>query len=83
MIAVEIKFVNGLQNVLAGRTLAAEFSDDATVADLDIYLRSAGIDLDGGGTIAVLGGLGLRQWPESRKLRPGDKVIVLPSISGG
>lgn len=83
MIAVEIRFTNGVQNDLTGRTLAAEFPDGATVADRDVCLRGLGIDLDAGITIAVLDGLGLKQWPESRRLRSTDRVVVLPSISGG
>lgn len=83
MIALEIRFLNGVQEDLAGRTLSAEFPDDATVADLNVYLRDVGIDLDAGATIAVLDGLGLKQWPESRRLHSTDRVVVLPRISGG
>jgi molybdopterin converting factor small subunit len=83
MIAVKVKFLGGQREAVGTSSMTLQMAPDATISDLEVHLRTLGIDPSSDDIIITLNNRGLRQWPPERRFAPGDVVTIFPNIAGG
>ena len=83
MTLLKLAYLGGLRREKQTSFIPLEFPDGATVADLEVRLKSLDIDPDSEEIIISLSGRGIRQWSPDRLLENGEERAVFPHIAGG